>query len=64
VLHAIKPYNERYDVAKWLESDADEQLIIKIPFTGSVKLKVDSGARNAVFSTGRMCCLKIECVLY
>jgi len=39
-LHAIKPYDQRFDTTKWLESDADEQLIIKIPFTGSVKLKV------------------------
>ena len=39
VLHAIKPRAERHDTTKWLESDADEQLIIKIPFTGSVKLK-------------------------
>jgi len=39
-LHAIKPYDQRRDTTKWLESDADEQLIIKIPFTGSIKLKV------------------------
>ena len=40
MLHAIKAYDQRRDTSKWLESDADEQLIIKIPFTGSIKLKV------------------------
>ena len=39
VLHALKPHDQRTDTTKWLESDADEQLIIKIPFKGSVKLK-------------------------
>ncbi|KAK9237420.1 galactose-binding domain-like protein [Lipomyces kononenkoae] len=34
----VKPWNERYDTEKILESDADEQLIMFIPFTGLVKL--------------------------
>ncbi|KAK9370641.1 galactose-binding domain-like protein [Lipomyces kononenkoae] len=34
----IKPWNERYNTTKILESDADEQLIMFIPFTGLVKL--------------------------
>ncbi|KAK7206586.1 galactose-binding domain-like protein [Myxozyma melibiosi] len=34
----IKPWSERYDTTKILESDADEQLIMFIPFTGMVKL--------------------------
>jgi len=42
VLHAIKPFDLRFDTTRWLESDADEQLIITIPFTGSVKLKAFS----------------------
>jgi hypothetical protein len=41
-LDAIKPYDLRMDTSKWLESDDDEQLIIRIPFTGSVKLKAFS----------------------
>ncbi|KAG8731742.1 hypothetical protein FRC11_002577, partial [Ceratobasidium sp. 423] len=36
---ALKPWHERLDETKWLESDADDQLIIRIPFTGSVKLR-------------------------
>mmetsp|Transcript_15649 Transcript_15649/g.38093 ORF Transcript_15649/g.38093 Transcript_15649/m.38093 type:complete len:221 (+) Transcript_15649:79-741(+) len=36
---AIKPFDQRRDTETWLESDADEQLIITIPFTGSVRLK-------------------------
>mmetsp|Transcript_30523 Transcript_30523/g.76779 ORF Transcript_30523/g.76779 Transcript_30523/m.76779 type:complete len:223 (+) Transcript_30523:191-859(+) len=46
-LGAIKPYDKRRDTDTWLESDADEQLIITIPFTGSVRLKsfsIGSGA--------------------
>ncbi|KAF8951144.1 PITH domain-containing protein 1 [Entomortierella lignicola] len=35
----LKPWHEKMDDTKFLESDADEQLILKIPFTGLVKLK-------------------------
>ncbi|KAH9972739.1 DUF1000-domain-containing protein [Lactifluus volemus] len=35
----IKPWNERLDEEMSIESDADDQLIIRIPFTGSVKLR-------------------------
>ncbi|KAL7752813.1 hypothetical protein RI367_001816 [Sorochytrium milnesiophthora] len=35
----LKPWEERMDTAKVVESDADEQLILHVPFTGSVKLK-------------------------
>ncbi|GBB84303.1 hypothetical protein RclHR1_10910004 [Rhizophagus clarus] len=37
--NVIKPWNEREDTTKHVESDIDEQLIIFIPFTGSIKLK-------------------------
>jgi len=35
----IKPWHERTDETAWIESDADDQMIIRIPFTGSVKLR-------------------------
>ncbi|KAI0084106.1 galactose-binding domain-like protein [Irpex rosettiformis] len=35
----IKPWNERMGEEVYLESDADDQLILRIPFTGSVKLR-------------------------
>lgn len=35
----IKPYNERNDETLALASDADDQLILTIPFTGPVKLR-------------------------
>ncbi|KAF8920120.1 galactose-binding domain-like protein [Mucidula mucida] len=35
----IKPWHERANEEKYLESDADDQLILRIPFTGSVKLR-------------------------
>ncbi|KIK94222.1 hypothetical protein PAXRUDRAFT_26008 [Paxillus rubicundulus Ve08.2h10] len=35
----IKPWHERTNEDVYLESDADEQLIIRVPFTGSVKLR-------------------------
>ncbi|KAF9473749.1 DUF1000-domain-containing protein [Pholiota conissans] len=35
----IKPWHLRLDEAKFLESDADDQLIIRIPFIGTVRLK-------------------------
>jgi len=35
----IKPWHERTSEDVYLESDADEQLIIRVPFTGSVKLR-------------------------
>jgi len=34
----IKPWHERTDEQAFVESDADDQLIIRIPFTGSVKI--------------------------
>ncbi|KAI8992372.1 galactose-binding domain-like protein [Pilobolus umbonatus] len=37
--HIIKPWNERWEDTKYLESDADEQLIVFVPFTGCVKLR-------------------------
>ncbi|KAJ7070163.1 galactose-binding domain-like protein [Mycena amicta] len=35
----IKPWHERLDESKSLESDADDQIIIRIPFTSSVRLR-------------------------
>ncbi|KAJ6541276.1 galactose-binding domain-like protein [Mycena sp. CBHHK59/15] len=35
----IKPWHERLDEEKSLESDADDQMIIRVPFTSSVKLR-------------------------
>jgi len=35
----IKPWDERLDEQVYIESDADDQLIIRVPFTGSVKLR-------------------------
>ncbi|KAF9790284.1 DUF1000-domain-containing protein [Thelephora terrestris] len=35
----IKSWSERNDEALYLESDADDQLILRVPFTGSVKLR-------------------------
>ncbi|KAI0322145.1 galactose-binding domain-like protein [Amylostereum chailletii] len=35
----IKPWHERTDETIYVESDADDQLIIRIPFTGAVKLR-------------------------
>ncbi|KAF9267664.1 DUF1000-domain-containing protein [Marasmius fiardii PR-910] len=35
----IKPWHERLNEEKFVESDADDQLIIRIPFTGGVKLR-------------------------
>jgi hypothetical protein len=35
----IKPYDKRNDEVDYVESDADDQLIIRIPFIGGVKLR-------------------------
>jgi len=35
----IKAWNHRNDEETYLESDADDQMIIRVPFTGSVKLR-------------------------
>ncbi|GAA5981741.1 hypothetical protein JCM10908_004583 [Rhodotorula pacifica] len=35
----IRPWDERNQDEEWLESDADEQLILHIPFTGNIKLR-------------------------
>jgi hypothetical protein len=38
-IKTIKPYDRRSDEVDYVESDADDQLIIKIPFVGAVKLR-------------------------
>lgn len=35
----LKPWSERLDRSRYVESDADEQLLLYIPFTGLVKLR-------------------------
>ncbi|KAJ3270486.1 hypothetical protein HDV01_007793 [Terramyces sp. JEL0728] len=35
----FKPWDDRFDTSKVVRSDADEQLIMYIPFTSSIKLK-------------------------
>lgn len=35
----IKPYDERLDETRFLESDVDDELMIHVPFAGSVKLR-------------------------
>ncbi|KZT65874.1 DUF1000-domain-containing protein [Daedalea quercina L-15889] len=35
----IKPWDQRLDEGKYLESDADDQMIIRVPFAGAVKLR-------------------------
>ena len=35
----FKPWERRLDKTECVESDADEELLINIPFTGDVKLK-------------------------
>ncbi|GJJ08670.1 hypothetical protein Clacol_002889 [Clathrus columnatus] len=45
----LKPWDKRLDETLYAESDADDQLIIRIPFTGSVKLRsilIKSGPGN------------------
>jgi hypothetical protein len=38
-IKTIKPYDKQNDEIDYLESDADDQLIIRVPFIGSVKLR-------------------------
>lgn len=33
------PWDERNQELIWIESDADDQLILQVPFTGSIKCK-------------------------
>ncbi|XP_064540512.1 PITH domain-containing protein GA19395 [Drosophila montana] len=35
----FKPYEKRLDTSKFVQSDADEELLFNIPFTGNIKLK-------------------------
>lgn len=37
--NVLKPWDARMDETRFIESDADDQLIITIPFTGNVKLR-------------------------
>ncbi|EGG00373.1 uncharacterized protein MELLADRAFT_93329 [Melampsora larici-populina 98AG31] len=37
--NCIKPWSDRMDDTMFSESDTDQQMIIRIPFTGSVKLR-------------------------
>lgn len=38
-LSVFKPYASRADRAAFVDSDADEELLFNVPFTGNVKLK-------------------------
>ncbi|KAH8392205.1 hypothetical protein KR215_002959 [Drosophila sulfurigaster] len=44
----FKPYESRLDTSKFVQSDADEELLFNIPFTGNIKLKgiIISGAND------------------
>jgi len=35
----FRPFEERLDFSKFVKSDADEELLFNIPFTGNIKLK-------------------------
>lgn len=35
----FRPYEDRLNFTKFVESDADEELLFNIPFTGNIKLK-------------------------
>ncbi|KAI8808840.1 galactose-binding domain-like protein [Cladochytrium replicatum] len=47
----LKPWETRFDTTAFIESDADEQLIIFIPFTANIKLKSIS-VRGALDGSG------------
>ena len=46
VKHIFIPWENRLQKEKWVESDADEELLINIPFTGNVKLKGSTHSFN------------------
>ncbi|POW03470.1 hypothetical protein PSTT_11066, partial [Puccinia striiformis] len=47
----IKAWDDRMDDAQYTESDMDQQMIIQIPFTGSVKLRTYANEPNLDFDT-------------
>ena len=55
-INCFKPYDERASTARCLQSDADEQLILFVPFTGAVTLRSIAGnieARPVLPDTSR-----------
>ncbi|CAD6578277.1 MAG: hypothetical protein CYPHOPRED_000493 [Cyphobasidiales sp. Tagirdzhanova-0007] len=48
VKHIFKPWDMRLNEEKYLRSDADEQILVRVPFTGQVKLRsiIIKGARG------------------
>jgi len=59
-----KPWDNRFDEDKYLMSDADQQLIVRIPFTGQVKLRsvIVKGARGESCPTKMKVFANIPCV--
>ena len=51
----LRPENEKLDDSKFIESDDDDQLILIIPFTGSVRLR-----KIVIMAVGETCPLEVQ----